>query len=359
MRILLAFLLFCQTTFAQSPIVFRFDTTPTDKNPSISDFLQKLRDEEAKFPLKEQYNTQLMVTRLRKIFYGSPNYDKYLIKGVADIKPSYVIKDVIDPQFDKSIKTPIGWNVKIIDTVAIPNDSVNESSKPSPHPFLNHEIKLNERQVIDIGHTFCGIDAAFHPHPITPPKILGINVTRIKIDNNQSGITWVGDLGSAVAEVYFAQRKYKEKFSHEIKQKIIDNLSSPADNLGNIDCYILSKFFLEKNTTKVTDLLEKFYLSDELDCQQMRQNRYLYFAKSIGLDWNGTTFSNQPKMLKYYADQVNDAAAFHYAIGAKRGGKWNLVKALPSIFRLSRSKYSKNVVNAFFEALKIELTKNK
>ncbi len=350
--------IFPQFLFSQEKLTFRFEAIPTKDNPTMQVFLQNLRAEEAKYPLVEQENTQLMTTRLRKIFYGSPNYDKYLIKGVAAIQPPYTIREVAVPNFDKNFKTPLGLTVRVIDTVAMPADSSETGAPLRENPYLSQEIQLSEKKVTDIGHTLCGIDAAFHPNSITPPKILGMNISKIKLDNNQHGITWIGDLGSVVAEVYFAERRQKRKLQVLEQQQIADVLSSPADNLGNVDSYIAAQLFLKENNHKVADLLEKLYLSDELYVKQLRQNRYLIFAKAIGLEWNGNEFVNEAKMLRYYSDQVNDAAAFYYAISAKRGGKWNVVKALPSILKISKSAYAKTVVEAFFEALKKEIKAN-
>jgi hypothetical protein len=320
--------------------------------------LQNLRAEEAKYPLSEQENTKLMTTRLRKIFYGSPNYDKYLIKGVSAIKPPYTIREMAVPNFDKNFKTPLGLTVRVIDTVAIPADSSETGASLRENPYLSQEIQLSEKMVIDIGHIFCGVDAAFHPNSITPPKVLGMNITRIKLDNNQHGTTWIGDLGSVVAEVYFAERRQKRKLNLAEQQQIADVLSSPADNLGNVASYTVAQFFSKENNRKISDLLEKLYLSDKLEEKELRKNQYLLFAKAIGLEWDGTNFVNQAKMLHYYSDQVNDAAAFYYAISAKRGGKWNVIKALPSILKLSKTAYAKLVVEAFFDALKKEIKAN-
>ncbi len=351
MRFLIFFFAF-STMFAQKQISIKLNALPTENNPTIRVFLQNLRAEEAKYSEEEQNDVVLMTTRLRKIFYSSPNYDKYLIKGVADIKAPYSEANEINvPSFVKKIETPLGLEVELIDKVTFTADSSGAVSPLRENLYTSQEVAVSANEVADLGHTLCGIDATFHPNSVTPPKFLGIQWTRIKIDKNIDAVTWVGDLGSAVAEVYFAERLKKRKLTIVEQQEVIDQLASAADMLGNIDAYVINKLFVEKNKEKVTDIFENYYLSDAKKYSDLRKHRFLLFAQAIGLVWNGKSFDNYDKMLKYYTDQVNDSAAFHYAISAKRSGKWNVVKALPSILKMSRNAYAKVIVAAFFEEL--------
>ena len=88
MRFLIFFFSF-STMFAQHQVSIKTVAAPTKDNPTIQVFLQNLKLEEEKYPQEEQLDIVLMTTRLRKIFYSSPNYDKYLIKGVAAISAPY------------------------------------------------------------------------------------------------------------------------------------------------------------------------------------------------------------------------------------------------------------------------------
>jgi hypothetical protein len=351
MRFLVFFFSF-STMFAQKQVSVKIIAPPTKNNPSIQVFLKNLRLEEEKYSQEEQNNVILMTTRLRKIFYSSPNYDKYLIKGVADISAPYSEAQEIDvPSFVKTIETPLGLEVELIDKVTYTSDTTGHVSPLRENLYTSQEVAINTREVADLGHVLCGVDAAFHPSAVAPPKILGIQWTRIRIDKNIDAVTWVGDLGSAVAEVYFAERLKKRKLTIVEQQEVIDMMASAADMLGNIDTYNIMSLFQEKNKEKVTDIFEKYYLSDAKKYSDLRKQRYVHFAKVIGLIWNGKSFDNYDKMLRYYTDQVNDSAAFHYAISAKRSGKWNLVKAIPSILRMSRNAYAKVIVASFFDEL--------
>jgi hypothetical protein len=61
---------------------------------SIRDFIKLVEAEEAKWPLAEQTQTSLMITRLRKIFYGTAGWDDYLIPGAKGIASGYNISEV-------------------------------------------------------------------------------------------------------------------------------------------------------------------------------------------------------------------------------------------------------------------------
>jgi hypothetical protein len=341
-----------KTAIAQQPY-FAFTAANMDATPriKIDSFILLLKEEEAKFSKEEQLNHINMVTRLRKIYYGSPNYDKYLIKNSNSIKPYYHSEDIVLKNSEKMFKNRLGMTIKTSDTVSFPKDSTGQTSKLKIDLATSQEILVSDNQLVDIGHVLCGIDAFYHPHAITPPKILGMNLTRIKIDKNQDAVTWVGDLGSVVAEVYFAQKSLKRKLNDAELQAIWNEYASPADNLGNIDSYILASIFQQNLSQSVSQNFTFFYIANTKQLSQ----RILFFATTIGLEWNGQHFVNKKQRLSYYADQVNDAAAFYYAISAKRAGRWNLLKALPSILRISHSKYAKEVVAAFFDALEQQL----
>lgn len=346
-HILFLFLLSCvlNDIIGQKPQFSFYTAQKVDNQINIDSFLVLLRSEEMNYPLEEQLDTKKMITRFRKVYYGSPNYDKYLIKGVSDIHNAYQITNFTLNDRKKSIKEKLDYNE------AISMDSASSIEKFIPDLREIRVIQIAENQIVDIGHVFCGIDAAFHPHSISPPKILGLNLTRIKVNNNQDAVTWVGDLGSIVAEVYLAKKPLKRQLGLDEEQKIWNNYSSAADNLGNIDSYLLAQIIKNKGYGFVSSFLAEYYKSNK------KKERFTEFSKAIGLEWNGKEFKNRKKMIAFYADQVNDSAALYFAIAAKNEGKWNLIKSLPSIFRISHHKYAKIVVESFFDALQRELSK--
>jgi len=52
-------------------------------------FVGLIRDEERRLPRRERLNTTLMITRLRKLFYGGRGWDEHLIPGAAEVAPLY------------------------------------------------------------------------------------------------------------------------------------------------------------------------------------------------------------------------------------------------------------------------------
>src|SRR4051812_848991 len=57
------------------------------KATDLSAFLDIIRVEEAKLPIAEQTDTKLMITRLRKLFYGNQGWDDSLTRGARGVKP--------------------------------------------------------------------------------------------------------------------------------------------------------------------------------------------------------------------------------------------------------------------------------
>ena len=60
---------------------------------SFKEFIALIKAEEDYFEA-EAVNTKLMITRLRKIFYGEKNWDTQLISGAANIDGRYEVNEV-------------------------------------------------------------------------------------------------------------------------------------------------------------------------------------------------------------------------------------------------------------------------
>ena len=55
----------------------------------IDRFIELVESEESRYPASEQTNTRLMLTRLRKIFYGKQGWDEHLISGASHVARPY------------------------------------------------------------------------------------------------------------------------------------------------------------------------------------------------------------------------------------------------------------------------------
>src|SRR3954453_178896 len=55
----------------------------------FSAFLAIIRAEEAKLPAAEAADTRVMITKLRKLFYGTQGWYDHLIPGAAGVAPLY------------------------------------------------------------------------------------------------------------------------------------------------------------------------------------------------------------------------------------------------------------------------------
>jgi hypothetical protein len=344
---LFIFFFFAKTTlFAQN---FHFQKNAPDSAITIRECIALLEKEEQKYSEAEQRNTKLMITRLRKIFYGFNSWDKYLIKGVANIKSPYenIVEQAIDAS-SKSLQTPNRLTIKLIDTISFPTDSTLQKAVLRKNIFSSQEIRLENNSVLDIGHVLCGIDASNHRHAVRTPRFLGLPTSSIKISNNMNAVTWIGDLGSFVAEAYFEKRK-KGKLSAEKQQELLDIFMSSADILGDIDAYsILEKYDLKsENGKKVSEIFANHYLPQDTVNQQ---DRYKMFIKSLGFK-EGISAKRKAKLIRRYSDEVSDSAAFYTAISARNVSKRNLIKAIPLILKMSINPYAKKITKLFFEQL--------
>jgi hypothetical protein len=167
------------------------------------------------------------------------------------------------------------------------------------------------------------------------------------ITKNVDAVTWVGDLGSILAE---AQVKYVNKnadLSDFEIQTVINKYAPCQDMLGNIDAYVIGRKYniSSNNGMKVSEILRDYYLGAGV--QSYQNNRYSTFAQSIGLQVNSGNFTNLEDILNYYVDEVNDAAAMYVAAGANGNPA-----AYPFVIGLAFNSSAKLFINLFFQSLK-------
>jgi hypothetical protein len=149
----------------------------------------------------------------------------------------------------------------------------------------------------------------------------------------------------AEVQIKFVNNGLKPIASNVV-QAVINEYASPQDMLGNIDAYVLWKYV--KPGRKVSEILEDYYLKENTD----RDHRYGIFAKSIGLNWNGSAFSNEEQWLNEYTDEVNDSAALYLAASTSSGFKLNYLAALG----LSGNQSARIFLILFLEELKIRIS---
>ena len=343
------FFIFTKTTFFAQNLHFSFQKNAPDSAMTIRECIALLEQEEQKYSEAEQRNTKVMITRLRKIYYAFSAWDKYLIKGVADIKSPYdnIIVQPVDVS-TKALETSTGLIIKLIDTISFPTDSVLQKVTLRKNIFNSQEIRLENNDILDIGHVLCGMDASNHRHAVRTPRFLGLPTSSIKVKSNMDAVTWIGDLGSLVAEVYFEKKK-KGECTTSKQQELLDNFISAADILGNTDGYVIAQKYdlRSENGKKVSEIFRDYYLSQNRDNQK---DRYKIFAEIVGFS-KGISDKKKARLRCRYTDEVSDSAAFFTAVSAKNMGKKNLIKAIPLILKMSVNPYAEQITKLFFEQL--------
>ncbi|EDX77788.1 hypothetical protein MC7420_3112 [Coleofasciculus chthonoplastes PCC 7420] len=312
---------------------------------SIRDFIALVEAEERKYSPEEQTNTKLMITRLRKIFYDREGWDNYLIEGAKDIEAPYTTEHQEKERFTLAI--PFWFND--FDVVR-QEHNVKDSQGNTPDIASNQEISLEDGSYIDLGHVFAGLDALNYPQSVQAPVLSSIG-----IDDNVDAVTWVGDLGSVLAEIQFEWIRNDNQISSTEMQAIINEYASPQDMLGNIDTYVIDQQFDIDETSggrKVSEILREYYLNGSTDQgTPSRDRRYSIFAQAVGLNnWDGTNFSNESEWIDRYTDQVNDAAALY--VGANSEGTLGLPGRVGFVLGMSTNAGARTLVETFLNALK-------
>lgn len=312
---------------------------------TITRFIELVELEEAKYPAAEQTNTSLMITRIRKIFYGSPGWDSHLIRGVENVQSPYGAPSSRE-RSRRAVEVPGPMNdFDMVDTEYYPDLGGGRT----PEIYRNQEVALETGSHAgihcDVGHVLAGLDAFNHRHSVNA-------LADIEIDNVE-GTTWVGDLGSVLAEVQIDYvNDVRGGHSDANFQSRINEYAPAQDMLGNIDAYAIAGSYNIASTSglKVSDILKRFYLGQGGDTNQNR--RYTVFANGIGLTgWDGANWNNEADRITHYADQVNDAAAMY--IGAGNGSSFTgWVSGRSFAVGMSMNGGSEGLVRAFFRSLK-------
>ncbi len=328
----------------EQPIV----TQAPDTAIGIEEFIQLVEAEEqragnAVLNPDGSFNTALMITRLRQIFYGSDGWNEKLVPGTADVDNGYETRERERGRREVDLYGP---NVDVVDTETYPVDAAGNT----PEIYTRQEIALPDGSFLDIGHVFAGLDAFNHPADVSAPLFSYIEI------ENGGGTTWVGDLGSVLAEIIFACfNAGTNTVSESVTQGIINEYASPQDMLGNIDAYAIDEFYDTDSNSgqRVSEILRHYYLGEGVQANQSR--RYSTFATRIGLTgWNGSGWTNEAARITHFTDQVNDAGALYFAAGADLG-PLNLAGASGAILGTAENEYAGTLVALFFDALRTKV----
>lgn len=279
----------------------------------IERFLDLLRDEENYYP-KEQHNTKLMITRLRKIFYDKLGWNRELIRGASTIEGRYNVEIRQDSNANASNKfSDSDFRHRVVTVKKDDWMNPNAGSVPEIYKDNHQQVILKSGAYCDMGHVLAGMDAFNYEMVVTPlPTALYFLYPLLPhVNNNADAATWIGDLSSTCGDFLFKYLNSKKPLSLKELQNIIEITSPPADMLGNIDSFVISKSYNinTHNGQRVTEILKDYYCNEE---SYFLKKRYSVFARIVGLNgWDGHTFENEHKWVRYYSKQLRVTTSFY------------------------------------------------
>jgi hypothetical protein len=281
---------------------------------SLADFIDIIKAVEAKFPASEQTDTKLMVTRLRKLFYGLPGWDAHLIPGAKNVAPVYAVTEVETGRRDWGGSPSSLEYVDKKSQLAVTAPAGSPESKLAD-PASVQEVLMPNGDFVDVGHVLAGLDAINNPTSVSAP------FGSYTISSNVDAVTWVGDLGSILAEVVFQFMKLGRKLTDPEVQAQIDLMAPVQDMLGNVDAYAIGDAYAVGSGSggkRVSEILMDYYGSGASPAGlKARANRFTTFASKIGLGTLGAsgTFSGETAWLAKYEVEVGNAAALYVGAG--------------------------------------------
>ncbi|MFM2476333.1 hypothetical protein [Celerinatantimonas sp. MCCC 1A17872] len=221
----------------------------------------------------------VMITKFRKLYYGSKLWSYELVRGTEDIA-----------QFASS-------------------DTTKAIQK-------SHEVLTNDKQdAYDIAHLFAIMDASNHNGPVTPlpdsilkdkelAKILeAISPT---VDDRLMASGWLGDLSEIAGNFYINKHQKAPK----TKQEIINQFGANYKTIANVDGMAIVKHFqLSGNQHETVSQV----LSDYFTSVKPSLNPYKVFASSIGFELNGSQITNASSWQSKQEQNLRTCTAFYLA----------------------------------------------
>lgn len=288
---------------------------------TLQEFINLLKEEEDYWP-GEQHNTKLMISRLRKIFYDQWGWNKELIKGAANIECRYEVTIVDTPTEHSRAVTRYAKNEYVPKHRMVTyrdNDRVYGNTRVGISPFIyksdHQEIRLPDGTMCDAAHILAGLDAYNYKDIVTPlPSFLKFAAKLFPhVDSNVDIVTWLGDIASSAGDFLFEYlRTNKQPLSIDTEQHYIDIDAPGSDMLGDIDPYVIAKYYNVGSTDgqRYTDILFNYYIGTQMN-PPIRNFRMSIFCESVGLKgWDGKNFANENEWLEYYRKQLRDNTCF-------------------------------------------------
>ncbi len=246
--------------------------------PPIAALIEALAAVEARWFAKSWDDTPLMVTRLRKLYYGGCGWNLLLVPGT--------------------------W------LVPVPYRPLS----PRVPAARIQEVALPDGSGVDVGHVLAGLDARQHPGEVGFP--LPWHLT-----DNQDACTWLGDLGSALAEICHRAWQSGRPLGRAEVQAQIEACIPAQDLVGNADSYRWAA--PQTLHGRVSELIATHYAA-------AAPTRYADFARAVGLGaLQAGQFEHEAAWLARNLSQLRNAAAFYAAV------TWPAKQALPLAWTLA------------------------
>jgi hypothetical protein len=307
----------------KSSMPFIEQADPAEGLNTIGQLVALMQAFETAFP-QVKGDTRKEITLLRKVYYGQEGWDKHLIRGeAANTPPPFALTENVSERAFKSDEygdASMRDNTYTIDPANDKTATLDGRAVLLGHALQKaQEVTLPDGSVTDVGHILAGLDAANNPASVdlqsaVPSWFLDVHGL-LEIRKNMDATTWIGDLGSVVAEAVVAHLQHgSDKLTDVIRK-----LAPARDLLGNIDAYVLAdrrtQAELGFNTLQtsggkpVSAILADFYGDKGA---KVRSKRYTTFADAIGV----LRADGKVHALQYIA-QVRHAAALY--VGAAKG----------------------------------------
>ena len=268
---------------------------------TLDTFLQVIEAEEARNATIAN-DTKLMITKLRKLFYGTRGWDAHLIPGAASVTPLYGVRETSTRSDLEVPYMPNGmWYLEN-------RTELIDAPEALRHPEQIQEVRMPNGDFVDVGHVLAGLDAHNHPEQ-------DVGMGNISISTNEGAVTWIGDLGSVLAEAKIrAMRRGDVGMTEADYQAEIDRMAPSQDMLGNVDAYVIGRHYAiaSRSGDRVSQILRGYYGG----ANPVRElQRFQTFAGAIGLTgWDGSHFADESAWIEDHVDDVNDAAAMYLYI---------------------------------------------
>jgi hypothetical protein len=281
-------------------------TRPGAPYTELATFLEVIRAEEAKLPIPEQMNTRLMVTRIRKLFYGGKGWDKYLIPGAADVDPLYKFEETETKR--EEVEIDGAPNIDHVEK----KPSLVGAPAALANPGSFQEVKMPNGDFVDVGHVLAGLDAFDHPSAAEGP------FGKFSVSSNVAAVTWLGDIASIAGEAIIAKVKAgKGTMTDAEIQAQIDSLAPSQDMLGNIDAYVIHDAFVTDTDKgkKVSDILADYYgVGGAGATVTAHDTRFTKFTAMIGLGGLvGSSFANEAAWKQKWLPELRNTTRLYTA----------------------------------------------